>query len=83
MKVPNDGVAFFPMTHFPASGSSDLLEFAYDASGIEGMGAAMLRDDGAGNTTCYFIEHEWTSAERCYHINVKEGIAGYAALASC
>ena len=42
--VPNGGVAFFPLNHFPPSGSVDLLEFAYDASGIEGLGAAMQDD---------------------------------------
>ena len=42
----------------------------------------MLRDDGQGNVVCYFVEHEWTEAERCYHINVKEGLAGYTALTS-
>ena len=50
----------------------DLLEFAYDASGVEGLGAAMLRDDDEGNVVCYFIEHEWTDAEKRYHINVKD-----------
>jgi site-specific DNA-cytosine methylase len=82
LPVPTDGVAFFPLNHFPPSGSVDLLEFAYDASGVEGLGAAMLRDDDEGNVVCYFIEHEWTDAEKRYHINVKEGIAGYAALTS-
>ena len=80
--VPNDGVAFFPLNHFPPSGSIDLLEFAYDASGIEGHGAAMLCDDGDGNVVCYFTEHEWTDFEKRYHINVKEGIAGFAALST-
>ena len=80
--VPNDGVAFFPLNHFPPSGSIDLLEFAYDASGIEGLGAAMLCDDGDGNVVCYFTEHEWTDFEKRYHINVKEGIAGFAALST-
>ena len=28
------------------------------------------------------MEHEWTELEKRYHINVKEGIAGYAALTS-
>ena len=60
----------------------DLLEFAYGASGIEGLGAAMLCDDGDGSVVCYFVEHEWTDAEKLYHINVKEGIAGLAALAT-
>ena len=82
LAIPNDGVAFFPLNHFPPSGSADLLEFAYDASGIEGAGAAMLRDDGDGQVVCYFYEHEWTELEKRYHINVKEGIAGYAALTS-
>ena len=82
LAVPNDGVAFFPLNHFPPSGSVDLLEFAYDASGIEGLGAAMLREDGNGEMVCYFIEHAWTDFEKRYHINVKEGLAGYAALAS-
>ena len=82
LAVPNDGVAFFPLNHFPPSGSVDLLEFAYDASGIEGLGAAMLREDGNGEMVCYFIEHAWTDFEKRYHINVKEGIAGYAALTS-
>ena len=75
-------VAFFPLNHFPPSGSVDLLEFAYDASGIEGLGAAMLREDGNGEMVCYFIEHAWTDFEKRYHINVKEGLAGYAALTS-
>ena len=39
LPVPTDGVAFFPLNHFPPSGSVDLLEFAYDASGVEGLGA--------------------------------------------
>ena len=82
LAVPNDGVAFFPLNHFPPSGSVDLLEFAYDASGIEGLGAAMLREAGNGEMVCYFIEHAWTDSEKRYHINVKEGLAGYAALAS-
>ena len=82
LAIPNGGVAFFPLNHFPPSGSADLLEFAYDASGIEGAGAAMLRDDGDGQVVCYFYEHEWTELEKRYHINVKEGIAGYAALTS-
>ena len=82
LAVPNDGVAFFPLNHFPPSGSVDLLEFAYDASGIEGLGAAMLREDGNGEMVCYFIEHAWTDFEKRYHINVKEGLAGYAALTS-
>ena len=42
----------------------------------------MLRDDGDGRVVCYFCEHEWTELEKRYHINVKEGIAGYAALTS-
>ena len=82
LAVPNDGVAFFPLNHFPPSGSADLLEFAYDASGLEGLGAAMLRDDGNGEVVCYFIEHAWTDDEKLFHINVKEGLAGYAALTS-
>ena len=82
LPVPTDGVAFFPLNHFPPSGSVDLLEFAYDASGVEGLGAAMLRDDGNGEVVCYFIEHEWTDEEKRYHINIKEGVAGYAALVS-
>ena len=82
LAVPNDGVAFFPLNHFPPSGSVDLLEFAYDASGIEGLGAAMLREDGNGEMVCYFIEHAWTDFEKRFHINVKEGLAGYAALTS-
>ena len=82
LPVPTDGVAFFPLNHFPPSGSVDLLEFAYDASGVEGLGAAMLRDDGNGEVVCYFIEHEWTDEEKRYHINIKEGVAGYAALTS-
>ena len=48
LAVPNDGVAFFPLNHFQPSGSVDLLEFADDASGVEGLGAAMLREDGNG-----------------------------------
>ena len=80
--LPNDGVAFFPLNHFPPSGSPELLEFAYDASGTDGLGAAMLRPDASGNLVCYFVEHMWTDEEKCYHINVKEGIAGYAGLAS-
>ena len=82
LPVPTDGVAFFPLNHFPPSGSVDLLEFAYDAPGVEGLGAAMLRDDGNGEVVCYFIEHEWTDEEKRYHINIKEGVAGYAALTS-
>ena len=58
LAIPNGGVAFFPLNHFPPSGSTGLLEFAYDASGIEGAGAAMLRDDGDGQAVCYFVEHE-------------------------
>ena len=27
LAIPNDGVAFFPPSHFPLSGSADLLEF--------------------------------------------------------
>ena len=82
LAIPNGGVAFFPLNHFSPSGSEDLLEFAYGASGIEGAGAAMLRDEGDGQVVCYFAEHEWTELEKRYHINVKEGIAGYAALTS-
>jgi len=80
LAVPNDGVAFFPLNHFPPSGSVYLLEFAYGASGIEGLGAAMLRENGNCEMVCYFIEHDWTDFEKRYHINVKEGLAGYAAL---
>jgi hypothetical protein len=57
LAVPNDGVAFFPLNHFPPSGSVLLLDFAYGASGIEGLGAAMLREDDNGKMVCYFIEH--------------------------
>ena len=82
LAVLNDGVAFSPLNHFLPSGSVDLLEFAYGASGIEGLGAAMLREDGNGEIVRYFIEHAWTDFEKRYHINMKEGLAGYAALAS-
>ena len=78
----HDGVAFFPLNHFPPSHSVDLLEFAYDASGIEGLGTATLRENGNGEMVCYFIEHAWTDFKKRYHINVKEGLAGYAALTS-
>ena len=64
LDIPNESVAFFPLNHFPPSGSVDLLEFAYDASGIEGIGAAMSRDDGDDNVVCYFTEHEWTDLRR-------------------
>ena len=59
-----------------------LVEFAYDVSGIEGLGAAMLREDGNGEMVCYFIEHARTDFEKRFHSNVNEGLAGYAALAS-
>ena len=29
---------------------------------------------------CDLVEHEWTELEKRYHINMREGIAGYAAL---
>lgn len=38
LRLPNDGVAFFSLNHFPPSGSVDLLEFAYDDSGVERLG---------------------------------------------
>ena len=41
----------------------------------------MLREDGNGGIVCcYFAEHAWADFEKRYHINVKEGLAGYAAL---
>ena len=78
LRLPNDGVAFFPLNHFPPPGSVDLLEFAYGVSGVEGLGAAMLREDGDGQVICYFVEHAWNPHEMRYHINIKEGIAGNA-----
>ena len=48
LSLPNGGVAAFPRCHFPPSGSPELLEFAYGASGNEGMGGAMLRKDARG-----------------------------------
>ena len=69
LPVPTDGVAFFPLNHFPPAGSVVLLEFAYDASGVEGLGAAMLRDDDDVNVVCYFIEHEWTDEEKRKGLN--------------
>ena len=77
LAVPNEGVAFFPLNHFPPSGSVGLLEFSYGASGIEGLGAEMLREDGNGEMVCYFIEHAWTDFEKRYHINVKEGFGKF------
>ena len=84
LQLPNDGVAAFPRCHFPPSGSPELLEFAYDASGNEGMGGAMLREDARGVITCYYFEHAWRANTRPkhLHINVKEGLAGFAALAT-
>ena len=84
LALPNDGVAAFPRCHFPPSGSSELLEFAYDASGNEGMGGAMLRKDARGITTCFYFEHAWerNTRPKHLHINVKEGLAGFAALAT-
>ena len=55
LPVPTDGVAFFPLNHFLPSGPVDLLEFAYGASGVEGLGAAMLRDDDEGGTSCAIL----------------------------
>ena len=43
LPVPTDGVAFFPLNHFPPSGFVDLLEFAYDASDVEGLGDPCLK----------------------------------------
>ena len=76
----NDGVALFPKNRFPASGDPDLLEFAYDASGGDGLGAAMLVDDADGGRTCYYILHKWEGVHRRLHINLKEGVAGHTAL---
>ena len=76
----NDGVALFPRNRFPPSGDPGLLEYAYDASGGDGLGAAMLQDGPDGTRTCYYILHRWRGDHRRLHINVKEGIAGHAAL---
>ena len=76
----NDGVALFPRNRFPPSGDPGLLEYAYDASGGDGLGAAMLQDGPDGTRTCYYILHRWRGNHRRLHINVKEGIAGHAAL---
>jgi len=68
LSLPNDGVAAFPRCHFPPSGSPELLEFAYGASGNEGMGGAMLRKDARGITTCYYFERAWERNTRPKHI---------------
>ena len=76
----SDGIALFPKSSFPKSGDPDLLEFAYDASGGDGLGAAMLTADAEGVITCYYILHRWRGHHRRLHINIKEGVAGYSAL---
>ena len=76
----NDGVALMPRNRFPASGDPGLLEYAYDASGGDGLGAVMMQDDPDGGRTCYYILHRWQGSHRRLHINIKEGIAGHAAL---
>lgn len=40
----------------------------------------MLCEDGDGQVVCYFVEHACNPHEMRYHINIKEGISGYAAL---
>ena len=52
LAIPNDGVAFPLLSHFPPSSSAGLLEFAYDAPGTEDAGTTMLRDDGDGHRWC-------------------------------
>ena len=74
------GIALFPIESFPDDGSSDLLEYFFDASSSWGMGGATLLPNGDGTSTCFYFQHPWSAAQSSWHINVMETVAGFTSL---
>ena len=72
-------LALFPVEFIPDSSSAGVLSYYFDASSEVGMGAVALMPCDAGGLIAYYFYSRWGSRET-WHINVKESLAGFAAL---
>ena len=69
------GIPLFPATDFPPPETPLHRVDWFDASTSWGMGGAALVRVG-GIIVAYFFTWEWTDAQRHWHVNVMESVAG-------
>ena len=69
------GVPLFPATDFPPPGTESHRADWFDAATSWGMGGAALVRIGQ-HIVAYFFTYEWQGAQKEWHVNVMESVAG-------